>query len=296
MQMWQFISETISEVTGHLFVCQHRQVLHGGDSHQSVMIRDDARRYFVKYRTMEHANDMALDAESDGLTALANTGCITVPAVICHGVIEENGALHEYLVLQYFKMHHASSALWQACGEQLATLHRAPTTNRFGWHRNNFIGQSRQMNEFVSSWAQFYAEFRVGVMLEQLAAKGHKWCNIDVCVTRIHQYLQHHQPLPSLVHGDLWHGNIGFSHQQPAIFDPAVYIGDRETDIAMTELFGRLPQAFYDGYQATWALDPDYASRRKLYQLYHILNHAVLFGGQYLTTAQQDVLQICQQL
>lgn len=294
--MWQFISETISEVTGNLFVCQHRQVLHGGDSHQSVMIRDESRRFFVKYRDMRHPNDLELDAEADGLSALEKTQCIKTPSVICHGVIEENGTLQEYLVLQYLKMQHGSSELWQRCGEQLAALHRQPTTNRFGWQRNNFIGQSRQINEFHSSWAQFYAEFRIGIMLELLATKGHKWCNIDVCVTRIHQHLQHHQPLPSLVHGDLWHGNIGFHHDVPVIFDPAVYIGDRETDIAMTELFGRLPEAFYEGYQATWSLDPDYTSRRKLYQLYHILNHAVLFGGQYLNTAQQDVHQICQQL
>ncbi|MFS1703796.1 fructosamine kinase family protein [Alteromonas sp. AMM-1] len=294
--MWQFISETISEVTGNLFVCQHRQVLHGTDSHQSVMIRDDARRYFVKYRTMKHPNDLALDAEAEGLAALAATQCIKTPAVICQGVIEENGGLQEYLVLQFLKLQPASGALWWRCGEQLALMHRSPTTNRFGWHRHNFIGQTRQTNEFTSGWAQFFAEYRIGVMLESLARQGHKWCNIDVCVTRIHTFLQHHQPLPSLVHGDLWHGNIGFCHNQPVIYDPAVYIGDRETDIAMTELFGKLPEAFYEGYQSTWPLEPDYAKRRKLYQLYHVLNHAVLFGGQYLITAQQDVNQICQQL
>ena len=97
--------------------------------------------------------------------------------------------------------------------------------------------------------------------------------------------------MPSLLHGDLWTGNIGFiDGEQPVLYDPAVYFGDRETDIAFTEMFGGLTRAFHDAYQAAFPLDPGYATRRSLYNLYHILNHYNLFGGAYGRQAQ-DVMR-----
>ncbi|GGF70229.1 fructosamine kinase family protein [Alteromonas lipolytica] len=294
--MWQFISEQISEHSGHLFVCQNRQPVPGGDTHQCAVIRDDSRRYFVKYRQINSPLNTELDAEADGLKALAVSACIHTPKVICHGVVEENHKHYEYLVLQYLKLSQTVNEDWHTCGKKIAHLHKTTAGEFYGWPRDNFIGRSPQINTTTSCWATFFAESRIGVMLEQLAHEGHVWCNIDVCTTQIYQFLKPHQPQPSLLHGDLWSGNVGFSHQQPVVFDPAVYYGDRETDIAMTELFGRLPEAFYQGYNAIWPLHEDYPQRRKLYQLYHILNHAVLFGGHYLQAAQDDIIQLNQQL
>ena len=294
--MWQFISEQISEHSGHLFVCQNRQPVAGGDTHQCAVIRDDSQRYFVKYRTLTSVDNTELDAEADGLKALANAACIRTPKVICYGVLEEEHQLHEYLVMQYLKLSQSASEDWLTCGKQLAHLHRTTSGPEYGWPRNNYIGRSVQVNTATDSWATFFAESRIGAMLELLARQGHVWCNIDVCTTQIYHFLQGYQPQPSLLHGDLWSGNLGFHHHQPVLFDPAVYFGDRETDVAMTELFGRLPDAFYEGYNAIWALDEGYRSRRKLYQLYHILNHAVLFGGHYLQAAQDDIVQLNQQL
>ena len=198
--------------------------------------------------------------------------------------------------MQYLKLSQSASEDWLTCGKQLAHLHRTTSGPEYGWPRDNYIGRSVQVNTATDSWATFFAESRIGAMLELLARQGHVWCNIDVCTTQIYHFLQDYQPQPSLLHGDLWSGNLGFHHHQPVLFDPAVYFGDRETDVAMTELFGRLPDAFYEGYNAIWPLDEGYRSRRKLYQLYHILNHAVLFGGHYLQAAQDDIVQLNQQL
>jgi fructosamine-3-kinase len=99
-------------------------------------------------------------------------------------------------------------------------------------------------------------------------------------------FFLHYSPLPSLLHGDLWSGNVGMWAGEPVIFDPAVYFGDRETDLAMTELFGGFPAAFYAAYNATWRLDAGYAVRKDLYQLYHLLNHFNLFGDSYARQSQ----------
>lgn len=294
--MWQFISEQISQSSGHLFVCQNYQPVAGGDTHQCAVVRDDSRRYFVKFRPLPSPTDTELDAEADSLSALAATGTINTPKVICFGVLEDQQQQFEYLVLQYLKLSQSNNEDWFTLGQQLANLHKHPAGSHYGWTRDNFIGRSIQVNTPCESWPSFFAESRIGVMLELLARQGHIWCNIDVCTTRIFQFLKTHQPQASLLHGDLWSGNVGFHHHMPVIFDPAIYRGDRETDIAMTELFGKLPRAFYDGYDATWPLNSHYPQRRKLYQLYHVLNHAVLFGGHYLQTAQENITQLNQQL
>lgn len=96
-----------------------------------------------------------------------------------------------------------------------------------------------------------------------------------------HDALQHH-PTPSLLHGDLWHGNVGFCEQNPVIYDPACYYGDHEADLAMTELFGSFPEEFYQGYQSVLPISPQYKQRKLVYNFYHILNHANLFGGVYI--------------
>ena len=92
------------------------------------------------------------------------------------------------------------------------------------------------------------------------------------------------------MHGDLWSGNyFSDQHQVPCIFDPATYFGLRETDLAMTELFGRLPQKFYDAYQEAFPLNPGYDERKDLYNLYHLLNHLNLFGSSYLASIEKLV-------
>jgi protein-ribulosamine 3-kinase len=158
---------------------------------------------------------------------------------------------------------------YAALGRMLAALHRQ-TGPRFGWHRDNYIGLSPQLNGWCDDWSEFWRERRLGPQ----AARAGVRINMD--------RIELHQPQPSLLHGDLWSGNAGFTPEGPVVYDPAVYYGDREADLAMTELFGGFPRAFYDAYNEVLPLAEGYERRKHVYNLYHLLNHLNLFGAGYL--------------
>ena len=158
----------------------------------------------------------------------------------------------------------------------LAAAHREAGP-RFGWSRDNYIGSTPQANGWCDDWAEFWRERRLRPQLELAARKGFNLGRIDPVPV-----LQNHKPQPALLHGDLWSGNAGFTADGPVVLDPAVYYGDREADLAMTELFGGFPREFYDAYNKAWPLESGYPRRKHLYNLYHLLNHLNLFGGGYL--------------
>lgn len=220
-------------------------------------------RRFLKQAAPERADAFA--AEAEGLEALRPH--IRVPRVLDYGVRSGRAFIElEHLVL-------AIGGDYAALGRLLAALHRQ-TGPRFGWERDNYIGLSPQQNAWCDDWAQFWRERR---MLPQLNRAG-----LRVDLEKLDGLLESHRPAPSLLHGDLWSGNAGFTHEGPVVFDPAVYYGDRETDVAMTELFGGFPREFYQAYDEAWPLDAGYEKRKHLYNLYHLLNHLNLFGGGYL--------------
>ena len=162
----------------------------------------------------------------------------------------------------------------------LARLHRH-TSDRFGWASDNWIGLAPQENGWCGSWSDFWLEKRMKPQLRRAEGNGLHFGKLDFL-----KILDDHQPAPSLLHGDLWSGNVGFTREGPVIFDPAVYYGDREADLAMTELFGGFPREFYAAYDGAFRLDPGYANRKHLYNLYHLLNHLNLFGAGYLGQVQ----------
>ena len=162
-------------------------------------------------------------------------------------------------------------------GRMLAKLHRV-TGPRFGWHRDNWIGLSPQQNGWCDDWAEFFWERRIRPQAERAGLQVSRG-----------GLLENHKPQPSLLHGDLWSGNAGFTAEGPVIFDPAVYYGDREADLAMTELFGGFPREFYDAYRKEWPVDDGYEKRKPLYNLYHLLNHLNLFGGGYLGQVKETL-------
>ena len=208
----------------------------------------------------------AFAAEADGLAALRAAGC-TAPRPIEHGV----DAGEAYLLLQWLELR--SRGDFAALGRMLAQVHRS-THDRFGWARDNFIGATPQRNDRTGDWKKFWCEQRMEPQLELARRNGHR-----VDIGRVCEVLDGHAPQPSLVHGDLWSGNFGFTAEGPVVFDPAVYYGDREVDLAMTELFGGFPPAFYSAYGP---MPAGYETRKHLYNLYHLLNHLNLFGGRYL--------------
>lgn len=284
VKMWHFISDKISETIQSDFVCDDIRPVAGGDTHEAFRISDGRKRFFVKINNLDA--EINFHSEALGLMQLAKNTCVRLPKYICDGCAEDKS----YLVLQHINFKDGNDAQWQVFGSNLAQLHRQNSHELYGCKFNNYIGHTPQLNTMCNTWSDFFAENRIGHMLHLLANQGIRFVDIDAAVDHIKVWLKDHTPLSSMLHGDLWRGNIGFFKEQGVIFDPAFYYGDRETDIAMTELFGRLPSQFYEAYNNSWPLDEGYKERKPLYQLYHILNHALMFGGHYMQSAR-DTLQ-----
>jgi fructosamine-3-kinase len=219
-------------------------------------------------------------AEADGLKEIAAANALRVPAVRAIGQVADTAII----VLEWLPLQRTDRKTEQMLGERLAAMHRC-TTGRFGWFRDNTIGLTPQRNTETDDWAGFFAEHRLGFQLKLAAEKGHTGQLQEKglrLLQRLPALFEHYRPVPSLLHGDLWGGNWAASNGEPVIFDPAVYYGDRETDLAMTRLFGGFGSAFYEAYENAWPLQVGNHERQHLYQLYHVLNHLNLFGSGYL--------------
>jgi fructosamine-3-kinase len=281
---WSEIAAQISASRGTLFTATNPQKMGGGCINYSYTIGDQDDRYFIK---LNQPNLLEMfTAEAAGLEAIAQTQVIAVPQPVCSGIISS----HSYLVLTYLDLGQNPTNNWQKLGQQLATLHQAPAPQQFGWHRHNNIGSTPQHNDWQQDWAEFFCRQRLGYQL-QLAGQS-KFPHSQKLLAVLPSLLNH-QPAVSLVHGDLWGGNAGFTtNGQPVIFDPATYYGDREVDLAMTELFGGFPAAFYQGYEEVYHLAAGYQQRKVIYNLYHVLNHYNLFGSSYQSQANSMITQI----
>ena len=222
-------------------------------------------------------------AEADGLAALRGAG-VRAPEPHAHGV--RGGEAF----IEMERLGLGASADWTPLAHMLAGLHRN-TGKRFGWENDNWIGLSPQKNGWSDDWGAFWRERRLEPQLTMARSNG---LSID-CAALVQQlpvFFKDHRPQASLLHGDLWSGNIGFTREGPVVFDPAVYYGDREADLAMTELFGGFPPEFYAAYAQAWPLDPGYSKRKDLYNLYHVLNHANLYGGSYAAQAARMITRL----
>ena len=224
-------------------------------------------------------------AEAEGLVELAKPGVIRVPEVIDVGVRGDQA----FIEIEQLELRRASRDVEARMGEQLALLHRT-TADRYGWHRDNTCGPTPQHNPPTDDWVEFFREHRLAFQLELAARNGYGGTLQERgarLLERLERYFEGYTPEASLLHGDLWGGNWGCCDGEPVIFDPAVYYGDRETDIAMTRLFGGFGRAFYGAYEDAWPLAPGWRERCDLYQLYHVLNHLNLFGSGYLGQSQR---------
>jgi fructosamine-3-kinase len=214
---------------------------------------------------------------------------IRIPKPICTGVSGSSA----YIVLEWLDLGRGSSQAWMDMGRNLARMHQYEKSTAFGWERNNTIGSTPQINSWTSNWTEFFTQHRIGYQLELAALNGGRFRNGARLLERIPELLAGHEPKPSIVHGDLWSGNAAIMQSgEPVIFDPATYWGDREVDLAMTELFGGFPAEFYRGYEALYPTDAGYKRRKTLYNLYHILNHFNLFGGSYESQANRMIDQL----
>jgi fructosamine-3-kinase len=204
------------------------------------------------------------------------------------GVGVDLGVGNAWLALEWIERGPSSRATDSILGEQLARQHRT-TQAAFGWSRDNTIGSTPQLNEWCDDWVTFFRDRRLRYQLDLAARNGFggrlQQCG-GVLLDRVPEFFSGYRPVPSLLHGDLWSGNrLTAERGQPVIFDPAVYYGDREADLAMTRLFGGFGAGFYAAYEAAWQLDAGAGARTDLYNLYHVLNHLNLFGNGYLGQA-----------
>ena len=228
-------------------------------------------------------------AEAAGLEALADCGGPRVPrAAAVHAA--EHGS---FILMEWIEHGSRGAGFAREFGTQLAALHRTRRVDRFGFDMDNFIGSTPQPNGWMDSWHDFYRERRIGFQTRLARDRG----MVDTTlVRRIDQILARLEDLlpapefPSLLHGDLWGGNYIVDDRGGAVLiDPAVWYGHREADLAMTELFGGFPSGFYESYREAWPLTNGYADRVPLYNLYHLLNHANIFGQGYVSSVRSIV-------
>jgi fructosamine-3-kinase len=285
--MWTDIDTHISQVTSAEFHSSQHRSVGGGCINQGYAISNGQHTYFVK---LNQASQIAMfEAEALGLQQMFQTATIRVPKPICWGISGNFG----YLVMEWLEIGSGNTDSWAEMGRKLAAMHKTTSAQGFGWDMNNTIGSTPQINTWTADWTEFYINHRLGYQFQLARRKGGHFPQEKDLLAFIPQLLANHQPQPSLVHGDLWGGNAGCTVSgEPVIFDPATYFGDREVDIAMTELFGGFPTPFYRGYNQVFPLDEGYESRKPLYNLYHILNHFNLFGGGYLSQANRMIAQI----
>ena len=281
------ITQAIADATGTAFTPRTQRSVSGGCINQSYLLADGERRFFVKLNDAKRLP--MFEAEAAGLQEILASNTVRAPQPLCHGITDDQA----YLVMEYLDLHaHGEAA---TLGRQLAQMHRPPQVY-FGGPRDNTLGSTPQPNTQTATWISFWRDRRLGHQLRLASQNGYGGklqTQGEKLLAGLDAFFTDYQPQASLLHGDLWGGNHGYlADGTPVIFDPAVYYGDRETDLAMTELFGGFAPAFYAAYRETWPLDAGYAERKPLYNLYHILNHANLFGGGYATQALQMVMKL----
>jgi protein-ribulosamine 3-kinase len=287
------IVQQIEHTTGQALPHYRLRSIGGGSINDAYQLQSAQQSYFIKLN-QPHLSAM-FKAEAIGLEEMRALNCIRIPEVICHGQTSK----YSYIVLEYIQLGSLSGQVNQRLGTQLAQLHRH-SQPYYGWQINNTIGSTPQHNKREHDWLSFWQQHRLGQQLKFASKNGFGSRLQDkgeLLLENLHLFFEAYTPVPALLHGDLWGGNAGTDPQgNPVIFDPACYYGDRETDIAMTELFGGFGANFFAAYQAEYPLDPGYKTRKTLYNLYHILNHINLFGSGYVGQAEGMLGQLLSEI
>jgi protein-ribulosamine 3-kinase len=284
------LSQAITDATRADYEIMSTAPVAGGCIHTALRVSgedsDGKKSYFAKLNEPNRAPMFA--AEAEGLVALAGAKALHVPAVVTHGHDDE----FAWLVLEWLDLSVLDARSAARLGEALAIQHRIAQAT-FGWGRDNFIGASPQVNGAADDWVEFWRTRRLHAQLRLAAHNRLPSKMIDRgerLMTDCDAFFTTYTPEKSLLHGDLWGGNAAaLADGTPVVFDPAVYVGDREADVAMTGLFGGFPAEFMAAYRARWPLDDGYRVRKELYNLYHRLNHANLFKGSHVRESERAI-------
>lgn len=283
---YQKICLQIEQASNKPFVLTHTTPVSGGCINSAYILHGDKICYFIKLNRAELLP--MFEAEFAGLEEMLVSNTVRVPKPIVYGVLADKA----FLIMEMMSLKSGNNTSDKQLGHQLAALHRIKQPF-FGWHQNNTIGSTEQLNHNSDNWIEFWKNNRLGFQLSlaerngygsKLFQTGEKLCH------SLYHFFGSYTPHPSLLHGDLWSGNASVSDDnEPVIYDPACYYGDRETDIAMTTLFGGFSSSFYAAYNESYPMHSGYRVRKTLYNLYHILNHLNLFGEAYLHQAQNMI-------
>ena len=287
------LDAAVRELFGDSLRIADKRPVHGGDINRAYRLSlSDGSNLFMKCNTVR--NLPFFTAEAQGLAALRGAGAIGVPHALALGTDQAQGI--SFLLMEYLEPAPRVRNYWEVFGRELAALHRTGTEKPkdglpFGFASDNFIGASPQINTPAADWITFFRDFRL--LPQMKMAEGYfdpgtrRQC--ERLLERLDSYLEEPE-FPSLLHGDLWSGNVVCGPDGKAwILDPAAYVGHFEAELAMTELFGSFPAAFYEAYHEVSPIGTGYRDRRDLYNLYHLLNHLNLFGGSYLSSVRRLV-------
>lgn len=287
---WAEIERAITHATGVPFTVGEAHSAGGGCIHNATIVQGNGRRFFVK-RNRDSSLPM-FEAEAEGLRSLRRAAeggpTLVIPEPVCHGSHEGSA----YLVLEHIDMKPLNRGQANAkLGEALAWLHQQPSPEgAFGFRFDNFIGVLPQENAWDKTWVEFWRQRRLEPQFHRAENRGLAVAGTGRLLDNLDRLLQGHNPHPGLLHGDLWGGNAAATEDGvPVVFDPAPYFGDRETDLAFTQMFGGFSPAFYDAYYSINPPSEGSALRQRLYNLYHELNHFNHFGGGYGSQAQTTV-------
>ncbi|PWT95369.1 MAG: hypothetical protein C5B52_18125 [Bacteroidetes bacterium] len=284
----QFISHLEKELTKHfsdtVTISGHHSI-HGGDINETYTLETNQAKYFLKVNDQKIGDDL-FEKERKGLLLLRQADCIRTPLPLFNGKFEEK----IFLLMEFISRGSPGKGMWNEFGESLATLHHQ-SAREFGLDHNNYLGSVPQSNHQHKTWAAFYGEERIMKLTAALRQMGllelrYEKAAVHLCSRLIDIFPDED---PSLLHGDLWGGNFMVDDLGKAvIFDPAVYFGHREMDLAMCRLFGGFDQEFFEAYEYYYPLEKDYGKRVPVCQLYPLLIHLLLFGGHY----HHDVIDI----
>jgi fructosamine-3-kinase len=260
--------------------------VYGGSINRSFKVQSGQQNYFVKLNSRSLYPQM-FELEAEGLELLSSSKAIKIPRYLTHGVEGDTA----FLVLEFIESSSESANFWEDYGRQLATLHQQSAEN-FGLSKDNYIGSLKQINTPKSNWTDFFIENRLQEQLKMAVdsklVDGALLKKFDQLFKQMPNYFPEEKP--SLLHGVLWAGNFMVGAKgEPVIMDPAVYYGHREMDIAMSHLFGGFHARFYKAYNEAFPLETKWEERIELCNLYPLLVHVNLFGGDYLSRVKNSL-------
>lgn len=271
--------EELATIYGSSVLLKNSRSVGGGCINHAVKICTSFGDFFLKWNASATV-DMFLK-EAAGLNEMRQAGSsLVIPKVIWSKVVDDSPGL---LLIEYLQPATNISGFDEQLGRGIARLHRK-TSSAFGFHHSNYCGTTLQDNTWTDNWPDFYAEHRIWALVQKIkTTRGISSEELKIYEMLVKQMpkLLAHQTVPSLIHGDLWSGNYMYSANGPALIDPACYYADREIELGMMQLFGGFSSRVWDAYQEEFPLPEGWKERIRLYQLYHVLNHYLLFGVSY---------------